>query len=313
MVKRFYQPEYFGRQAKVWLGAAGLFLLLSLVFWMNSDADEGDHAAKPAKAATVIDPANLPSHIDTLGEVGAEVPPVNFESVTRDMRNYPAEFKDKSYFNTHRTKWTVQVMDVAEHKVIVDYLNGRGDRDKFAYFRYKDQNDKVRYILTYGVQNSFKEAAAVSNSVAFHLPDSAKAAPEEMKRYLTMIDSYQRVAEVVNVREEKPRQVNLTQTNKEVAPKAAEVSEADKAKAEQAVAQEQATEQKKEAPPPASKKDTAGDKSAEPDIAVPPTAKPVEEEAPAEKKRRLSNLFKKDKAKEAAEPAAVEGGDNNGD
>ncbi len=301
MTKASEKVGYFGRQSKIWLGTAAVFLVLCVVFWANSDAKESGVSIKHTKPATVMDSANLPAHIESLDELQMEVPPVNFESITRDMRNYPAEFKDKSYFNTHRNKWTVQVMDVAEHKVIVDYLNGRGDRDKFAYFRYKDKNDKIRYILTYGVMNTFKEAAAVSTTVQFHLPNSTRVAPEEMKRYISMIDSYQRMAEVVNIREEKPRQVNLKQTDKEVAAKAAEVSAEDKAKAEELVKKEQADSTKEESKP--AQKEAPKEKKQEVELATPPTIQPVEE-APEEKKGKLSKFFKKDKSTQSSEDAA---------
>ncbi|WP_350617252.1 hypothetical protein, partial [Pseudomonas sp. HY7a-MNA-CIBAN-0227] len=80
--------------------------------------------------------------------------PINFDATVRDLRSYPDEFKDKRYLLANKGKWTVQVMNVAENEVIVSYLEGREDRAKFSYFRYLDDNNQVRYMLTYGLMSS---------------------------------------------------------------------------------------------------------------------------------------------------------------
>lgn len=304
MTKTVYRPAYFRRQAKIWFAVAALLFVVWLVFWFNQG--EAKAVEKTAKPVLVSD-VNIPKRIEVLDELSAEVPPVNFETIVRDVRSYPDEFKDKKFFSQHKNKWTVQVMDVAEHKVILDYLNGRGDRDKFVYFRYKDNNDKPRYILTYGLLNSIREAAAVSGTMDFRLPNSARAVPEEISRYLTMIDDYERVPEVVHVREEKPRQVNLKPTNKEVAPKPAELTEAEKQAARDAA------ETAANANQPKAKPKTEAPVEKPPVVlAVPPTVQPVEEEVvsePKKKKGKLAKIFQREKKQATPETPADDAGE----
>lgn len=203
--------RYFHRQAIIWLSLSALLFLLWLVLWLGND----DAQNRQVRLATTSTPADLmlPDRIETLDELKIEVPPISFDVITRDLRSYPSEFKDRLYFEEHKSKWTVQVMDVAEHKLIVDYLENRPDRKKFAYFRYTDSNHKLRYLLTYGVMNSFQEAMGAAKLIDFRLPNSARTLPEEMSRYLALIDSYERPVDEEQIEElALPPKIQLSET-----------------------------------------------------------------------------------------------------
>ncbi|MDO5650883.1 MAG: hypothetical protein Q4G13_01940 [Moraxella sp.] len=216
-----YKPQYFRRQGKVWLVMALAMLVLWFVLWLFAKSPNTQAATHDERLTTVTEVRDLPSVIksdELLNEMADAVSPINFDTVVRDLRSYPAEFKDKKYLNDNKNKWTVQVMDVSEHEVITDYLDGRADRSRFAYFRYSDKNNQTRYILTYGIVNSFQEAMGATRTVNFALPSSVRVLPEEMKRYLAMIDNYERAVDAVDFQSNQAREIKLQETTQEIPP-----------------------------------------------------------------------------------------------
>lgn len=284
MISLGQPPHVLRRHAVIWLVTAGVLFILWLVIWLTND--EVTHAAKKSATAAAND-TSLPTQISVLNEFKNEVHPIDFDTVVRDLRTYPSEFKDKSYFEKNRKRWTVQIMDVAEHKLIVDYLQTRDDREKFAYFRYTDAGNKERYVLTYGIMSSFQEAMGAVKLIDFKLPPTSRAIPEEMKRYLDMIDNYQRPEKVEEITK-KPT-VRLSETNTVVAPKPARAVAPTPAPAERPkqaarpatpepapaapVTPEPAPEPVAAAPAPTA--------PTTPELSVPPTAKPTADARPA--------------------------------
>lgn len=244
------------RHAKVWLILAAV-LAAAWLFVFSASKDK-KRLGNTVNVQSVHD-INLPSKIEGgwLNELKNEVMPVDFGTIVRDLRNYPKEFKDKTYFEKNRNRWTVRVMDVAEHQVIVDYLRGRQDRDKFAYFRYIDVNNvnnKERYLLTYGVMSPL-QAMGAARTVDFNLPTSSRVIVEQIEYYLNKIDDYELKDEPEVVEKERPR-VQLTETTQEVSPKPAD------------------TETTLEKPPIETPKSETQEKPAS-ELAVPPTAQPM--------------------------------------
>lgn len=203
------------RHARVWLVLAIICGICWLVLWLSI----GDTKQQLAQATrnTGASDFYLPKTINHLDEWRVEVPPINFETVLLDLRDYPKEFKDKTFFESNRKKWTVEVMKVSENKIIADYLDKRNDRDKFAYFRYTDADGKQYYVLTYGIFSSIQETMGASKQTDFNLPNSARTLPEQMQRYLDMIDNYVRPEEIDYQAINKP--VKLKEAKQEVAPK----------------------------------------------------------------------------------------------
>lgn len=199
-------------RAIVWLIFAGLFCALWVFLWSSNDNKEQLAIRQPSAKNTPD--YSLPTTINELDELSNLVSPIDFQTITRDLRHYPDEFKDKKYFQSHKNKWTVQIMDVAEHKVIVDYLDNQPYREKFAYFRYTDDKANIRYLLTYGVMSSFQEALGATKLIDFRLPNSTRVLPEEMQRYVDMIDDYERGVPSVN--DDTQALVKLTQAVKQV-------------------------------------------------------------------------------------------------
>lgn len=161
------------------------------------------------------------------------VKPVKFDAIIRDMRNYPAEFKDINFIKANKNKYTVQVMNVGEHDVVADYLLTRGDRNQFNYFRIADGGAKAnqdskqdnidgqkRYVLTYGLFASQAEANTASRSVPFDLPPTVKPIVEAISVYEPIMDDYE-ISLPVQDLSNAPRAVRLNKTDKELpAPKA---------------------------------------------------------------------------------------------
>ncbi len=190
-------------------------LVLSVLLWMYTkdiNTISNIEESPIEKSVASVEAVHVNERIDTLDDLNADVAPIEFKTIVRDMRNYPEEFKDKVYMKKHKGKWTVQVMNVSEHEIITDYLNNRQDRNKFAYFRFTDQNNQLRYVLMYDLVGGLEEAMALVSDTDFGLPESVQVAPEEINRYASMIDNYERGGAVLDMSRNRPRSVRLQKT-----------------------------------------------------------------------------------------------------
>ncbi|PNP96787.1 hypothetical protein [Moraxella sp. RCAD0137] len=223
--------KYYRRQAMYWLMAAAVVAALWLIIWLSSAAP----SIIKAKQADEVQSSDLalPATISDLNELKNEVKPMDNSVLVRDLRSYPPEFKDKIYFNGISGSYAIQLMDVAENEVIVDYLNGRSDRDQFAYFRYTDGNDKQRYVLTYGKFASSAEAEAGLAQVNFGLPSSITPKTAKVSEFLSVIDSYELGQNVVDLASSQPRRVRLQATPTEIPVRAATKADEELARASQ--------------------------------------------------------------------------------
>ena len=211
--------QSYSRQALIWLVATLLLGVVTALVWMLSQTPamgakiENEPVSAPQMLA---DEFEQPLKIESLHELDTDVQPISFDATVRDLRNYPDEFKDKRYLLANKGKWTVQVMNVAENDVIVSYLEGREDRDKFAYFRYLDSENQVRYMLTYGIMSSPQEAVGAAKLTDFKLPANVRVLPEEINRYVSIIDNYERPDPVKDLSTKRTRAVNLKPTKREI-------------------------------------------------------------------------------------------------
>lgn len=204
-----------------WLLFAAITAALTLFVWMASRAIPEQKADKKAdKVLSITDPlVQLRNH--NPDELNAEVKPISFDTVVRDLRNYPPEFKDSRFLKANANKWTIQIMNVAEPEVIADYLKGREDRDKFTYFRIVDEHNQKRYVLIYGLLDATSEASAILNTVNFNLPNNVKAFPEQIKLYTSEVDDYEVAEPMKDLSGNAPREVKLHAAPKLIpAPKA---------------------------------------------------------------------------------------------
>lgn len=211
--------QSYRRQALIWLIMTLLLGVVTALIWMLSQTPA---MGAKIKNAPISAPQALsveleqPLSIESLHELDTDVQPISFDATIRDLRNYPDEFKDKRYLLANKGKWTVQVMNVAENEVIVSYLEGREDRDKFAYFRYLDDENQARYMLTYGLMSSPQEAVGATKLIDFKLPADVRVLPEEINRYVSIIDNYERPVAIKDLSSKRIRSVNLKPTKREV-------------------------------------------------------------------------------------------------
>lgn len=211
--------QSYRRQALIWLVVTLLLGVVTALVWMLSQTPAmGAKIENAPISAPQVLTAELeqPLKIESLNELDTDVQPINFDATVRDLRNYPDEFKDKRYLLANKGKWTVQVMNVAENDVIVSYLEGREDRKKFSYFRYLDDENQVRYMLTYGLMSSPQEAVGAAKLIDFKLPADVRVLPEEINRYVSIIDNYERPDPVKDLSTKRTRAVNLRPTKREV-------------------------------------------------------------------------------------------------
>ena len=211
--------QSYRRQALIWLIATLLLGVFTALVWMFSQTPamgakiENAPISAPQPLSAELE---QPLKIESLHELDTDVQPISFDETIRDLRSYPDEFKDKRYLLANKGKWTVQVMNVAENDVIVSYLEGREDRSKFAYFRYLDENEQVRYMLTYGLMSSPQEAVGAAKLIDFKLPANVRVLPEDINRYVSIIDNYERPDPVKDLSAKRTRSVNLRPTKREV-------------------------------------------------------------------------------------------------
>lgn len=207
------------RQALIWLLMTLLLGVVTALVWMFSQTPavgariENAPIAAPEALTTEL---KQPLKVEALHELDTDVQPINFEETVRDLRNYPDEFKDKRYLLANKGKWTVQVMNVGENDVIVSYLEGREDREKFSYFRYRDEDKQLRYMLIYGLMGSPQEAVGAAKLIDFGLPDDVRVLPEEINRYISIIDNYERPLPIKDLSTKRTRSVKLRPTQREV-------------------------------------------------------------------------------------------------
>ncbi|OOR89374.1 hypothetical protein B0181_06725 [Moraxella caviae] len=219
MYKSTTASAYFRRQALYWLIAAGAILAAWLILWLAASAPKIITDTK--KEEITSQDIALPTRIDTLGELNKEVAPIDFSTLVRDLRTYPAEFKDHRFFEAAKNSYAIELMDVRQHEVIVDYLNGREDRDQFAYFRYLDADKQPRYVLTYGKFSNADTAQSQLSVTDFGLPASVRLSVAPVSRYIEMIDDYERGSVVRDSSPRQPRSVNLQATKREIPVQAA--------------------------------------------------------------------------------------------
>lgn len=212
-------------QVTVWLLFAGIAGGLTFMVWVASAVKPTSKNNQNTEVSTVVDP-NILLINHNPDEMHKLVQPITFDAIVRDKRNYPKEFKDSRFLKANAGKWTVQVMNVVQHEVITDYLNGRPDRDKFNYFRIVDTNNQKRFVLTYGTFGSPQEAIGTSKMAKFNLPNNVQAFPEELNLYASQIDEYEITPPLEDIGRKAPKSVNLRETKKEIpAPKAEEKTE----------------------------------------------------------------------------------------
>ena len=265
--------KYYRRQAMYWLMAAAVVAALWLIIWLTSAAP----SIIKAKQADEVQSSDLalPATISDLNELKNEVKPMDNSVLVRDLRSYPPEFKDKTYFNGISGSYAIQLMDVAENEVIVDYLNGRSDRDQFAYFRYTDGNDKQRYVLTYGKFASSAEAEASLAQVNFGLPSSITPKTAKVSEFLSIIDSYELGQDVVDLASSQPRRVRLQATRTEIPVRPATNADEELARASQERAvQTQISEQVQPVAPAETAPADHPRQPAPSDLPMAPTARP---------------------------------------
>lgn len=212
--------KIYRRQAIIWLMMTLLLGVITTLIWMASQTptviENKIQNAPIASASVSIEELKQPLSIEALHELDNDVQPIDFSETVRDLRDYPDEFKDKRYLLANKGKWTVQVMNVAENDVIVSYLESRADRKKFAYFRYTDENKQTRYMLIYGLLSSPQEAVGASKLIDFGLPDNVRVLAEEINRYVTVIDNYERPEPIKDLSTRGTRSVDLRPTKREV-------------------------------------------------------------------------------------------------
>lgn len=295
--------KYYRRQAMYWLMAAAVVAALWLIIWLTSAAP----SIIKAKQADEVQSSDLalPATISDLNELKNEVKPMDNSVLVRDLRSYPPEFKDKIYFNGISGSYAIQLMDVAENEVIVDYLNGRSDRDQFAYFRYTDGNDKQRYVLTYGKFASSAEAEASLAQVNFGLPSSITPKIAKVSEFLSIIDSYELGQDVVDLASSQPRRVRLQATRTEIPVRPATNADEELARASQERAvQTQISEQVQPVAPAETAPADHPRQPAPSDLPMAPTARP---EPAAPKPAAEAPKAEPTQPKPAAEtPAAAE-------
>lgn len=209
----------YGSQALIWLMTTLILGVMTALVWMFSQTPAiGAKIENAPISAPEVLPTELkqPLKVESLHELDTDVQPIDFEATVRDLRNYPDEFKDKRYLLANKGKWTVQVMNVAENDVVASYLEGRADRKKFAYFRYRDEDNQLRYMLTYGLMSSPQEAVGAAKLVDFNLPANVRVLPEEISRYISVIDNYERPQPLKDLSTQRSRAVRLQPTKREV-------------------------------------------------------------------------------------------------
>lgn len=208
---------YYNWQSALLLTLAVVSLTAVAVVWVIAKVEA--HKSQPTTSVSVtpatLDNSSLYSHYisESLIDFGYQVPPIKFENTIQEIGEYEAEFKDKDFLKKNKDKWTIELMNVVNKNIITDFLAHRQDREKFVFFRYVDTNNNKRYILTYDLYPTMQMASGASKTLNFGLPSSVRVMPEQMSRYLDIIDDYQLSESVRDYSRSGVREVLLAKTN----------------------------------------------------------------------------------------------------
>lgn len=203
---------------------SGLLILLSITLMVlaliarvltTSDEEKLAELEKKVAKETVVDKKIQRENfreittIDSIGNFDRQVKPVSFEDILLEKRSQHFEFKDAEFVVARKAAWTVQIMDVAEEDVIIDFLSTAEKRDQFAYFRYIAPDKSKRYILIFDDFNDKEGAEIAMADNEFMLPASVKPFARPFTDYVGTVDSYHLQRNVRDLKRSSQREVIL--------------------------------------------------------------------------------------------------------
>jgi hypothetical protein len=194
---------------KIWLILGVSLLLFSAILWIwlqlaarvTKERNFTDVDAEPQVVTVDRFPANLGSLTNIVSILDLS------KAADKPDSAHSPEFKAAAFIGAHESEWTLQVMNVSQENVIIDFLAKRSDRARFQYFRYHNGEADQSFILTYGTFTTVETTMGALQTVSFGLPDSVKAFPERFSTYKPFVSDSDDVliSSSLNIQ----RQVNL--------------------------------------------------------------------------------------------------------
>lgn len=120
---------------------------------------------------------------ENIGAFIKEVPEMNLTQRVVVSGEHDPEFRGNRFVSSNKAKYTIQVMDVSDEKVVLSYLSKRPDRSKFNYLRTQDGKNPERYVVIYGVHKDQQTATEEMAKMNFGLPASVSPSVKKIGDY----------------------------------------------------------------------------------------------------------------------------------
>ncbi|MFB2538277.1 MULTISPECIES: hypothetical protein [unclassified Acinetobacter] len=123
-----------------------------------------------------------------LGAFVNEVPALNLTQRVVVIADHAPEFRGNKFIVTNKNKFSIQVMEVTEEKLLLSYLDKSADRAQYFYIRTQDGKNPERYALFYGVFNDQNLATQALQKTKFALPESVKPQIKKIGDYEKLVN-----------------------------------------------------------------------------------------------------------------------------
>lgn len=201
-----------------WLTMGLSLLLICLVMWLWLQLATRRTLEVVEPEATMATPAAQKQGFDSaFGSLTDVVPVLDLTQKVAKTGAHAAEFRGGAFLTRQAKNWTLQLMNVTQESVIIDYLSGRRDRERFQYFRTVKQ-EQERYVLTYGDFATVQTAMGALATIDFGLPSSVKPFPERFSSYQPYVTDQGSDERVVGAGASRAHQVKLRTVAIPVAP-----------------------------------------------------------------------------------------------
>lgn len=125
---------------------------------------------------------------ENVGAFIREVPEMNLTQRVVVSGEHDPEFRGNRFVSSNKAKYTIQVMEVSDEKVVLSYLSKRSDRSKFNYLRTQDGKNPERYVVIYGVHKDQATASEEMAKMNFALPASVTPVVKKIGDYEKLVN-----------------------------------------------------------------------------------------------------------------------------
>lgn len=195
---------------KLWVYVA-ILVLSFIAIWilslkLPSSMDDMQSAQEVNVPAASVD---LAQQLDDINLFESKVANLDQSEPLKPVIKSEQNLADAETFRRMNGKWVIEVMDVADPKIIKDYLYLHQFNTNLKYYRYQADENQLRLKLVWGIYDSQAAAASDSRidpSLGIRMPYQLIS----VERILATIDDYYVMSRVRDYSQNRVRSVSLT-------------------------------------------------------------------------------------------------------